>query len=331
METENKKNTTAIIVILIVLVAVVVGLILFLTRSDDTKEPADDAQPTSGNVSEEDVTAAPAPTPAPIPVAPITDSKPAPAADPESPAKPAPAPAVEPDKSTAGVLPPNWNDLTPQEKASLNPLGCNVETEWVRADNGQCTPKTEGSDAELARQASNQFDDINETNFAASAIGYLTSNGLLFGCDDDNFCPDRPISRSDVILALWRTKEAPNPAQLGSAVFNDVPESSGANRAIGWAFEKSITQGCSEDAFCPNQEASRGQVAVLLYRYAGSPDKIEPRTFTDVDAESHSATAISWLANLGITDGCGENLFCPAESITRAQFAVFIYRIISLP
>ncbi|MCL4272567.1 MAG: S-layer homology domain-containing protein [Anaerolineales bacterium] len=37
------------------------------------------------------------------------------------------------------------------------------------------------------------------------------------------------------------------------------------------------------------------------------------------------------MANEGVTGGCGGGNFCPNDSVTRAQMAVFLVRTFNLP
>lgn len=53
-------------------------------------------------------------------------------------------------------------------------------------------------------------------------------------------------------------------------------------------------------------------------------------TFSDDDGSTHEAN-IEALVVAGITKGCGENLFCPGDEITRAQVASFLDRALQLP
>ena len=40
---------------------------------------------------------------------------------------------------------------------------------------------------------------------------------------------------------------------------------------------------------------------------------------------------IIWLADAGITPGCGAGRFCPGEPVTREQMASFLARALNLP
>lgn len=52
-------------------------------------------------------------------------------------------------------------------------------------------------------------------------------------------------------------------------------------------------------------------------------------TFTDDDGSVHEP-AIQAIAELGITNGCGPALFCPADQVTRQQMASFLVRALDL-
>jgi hypothetical protein len=53
-------------------------------------------------------------------------------------------------------------------------------------------------------------------------------------------------------------------------------------------------------------------------------------TFSDI-AASAFRTDIIWLAEAGITSGCGVGRFCPKSSVTREQMASFLVRALDLP
>ena len=147
-----------------------------------------------------------------------------------------------------------------------------------------------------------------------------------------------------------------------SELFSDVALTSFANAAIGWAREHGITSGCTvgDDAtrrFCPNEPATRGQIATLLYRYTGPETDSDARVafadsdrdsspagptggpdqpFVDVDQDSFYAAAIGWAREHGITTGCtvGDDAirrFCPDHAATRGEVATFLYRVATTP
>ena len=52
--------------------------------------------------------------------------------------------------------------------------------------------------------------------------------------------------------------------------------------------------------------------------------------FTDIDDSIHWSS-IAWIADQGITTGCGGGKYCPAGLVTRGQMATFLVRALDLP
>ncbi len=93
--------------------------------------------------------------------------------------------------------------------------------------------------------------------------------------------------------------------------------------------EAGITKGCASDRFCPDDAVTRGQMAAFLARAFDLPGT-SVDYFTD-DVGSMFESSINALAGAGITRGCGSGSFCPEASITRAEMAAFLARVLGLP
>ena len=50
------------------------------------------------------------------------------------------------------------------------------------------------------------------------------------------------------------------------------------------------------------------------------------RRFSDVAEGAYYADAVDWMATNGVTVGCAADMFCPAQTTTRAQFVTFLWR-----
>ena len=98
---------------------------------------------------------------------------------------------------------------------------------------------------------------------------------------------------------------------------------------IEWLATEGITQGCALDLFCPKAPVTRGQMASFLVRSLDLP-AITTDAFVDDAASPHQAD-INSLAEAGITEGCGPNMFCPNDPVTRQQMASFLTRAMELP
>jgi RHS repeat-associated protein len=91
--------------------------------------------------------------------------------------------------------------------------------------------------------------------------------------------------------------------------------------------EKNITAGCGSGQYCPNTALPREQMAVLLLRAEHGGGYLPPACsgfFTDVPCPSTYANWIERLAAEGITAGCGGGRFCPTQSVTELEMAVFL-------
>ncbi len=113
------------------------------------------------------------------------------------------------------------------------------------------------------------------------------------------------------------------------ADFLDVPQIDNFHASVEAIFRAGITAGCGGGNYCRNGAVTRAQMAVFLLKASHGAAFVPPPctgTFTDVDCPSLFADWIEQLANEGITAGCGAGLYCPDESVTRAQMAVFLIK-----
>ncbi len=88
-----------------------------------------------------------------------------------------------------------------------------------------------------------------------------------------------------------------------------------------------ITNGCTDDRFCPSDPVTRGQMAAFLDRALDLPDA-PPAPFTDTAGPF--TAEIDRLYGAGITTGCGQTTYCPNDLVTRGQMATFIARALGL-
>ena len=98
---------------------------------------------------------------------------------------------------------------------------------------------------------------------------------------------------------------------------------------IVWISQAGITNGCGDGRYCPAEPVTRAQMASFIARGLGLPAATADY-FPD-DAGSLHEADINRLAQAGITNGCGNGLYCPNTAVTRDQMASFIARALSLP
>jgi len=119
--------------------------------------------------------------------------------------------------------------------------------------------------------------------------------------------------------------------QTVSTTFLDVPTTHWAYDWIEKLFQNGITTGCGGNYFCPDQNVTRDQMAIFILRsmYGRNyqPPAVGASTgFYDVTTSHWAAPWIKQLAAEGITTGCGGGNYCPSQSVSRDQMAIFILR-----
>jgi hypothetical protein len=86
--------------------------------------------------------------------------------------------------------------------------------------------------------------------------------------------------------------------------------------------------GNNTNAFCPETNTTRAQMALYLIRGRFGDSFTFPSTpyFTDVRPDHPQFAYIQKMRELGYTNGCTATTFCPADNVTRGQMAAFIIR-----
>ena len=112
--------------------------------------------------------------------------------------------------------------------------------------------------------------------------------------------------------------------------YSDVADSAWYAEAIRWATSRGIVGGCGNGTFGPNDNITREQLDVMLWRYAGSLAATNKELhFNDVDEISgYALDAIRWAAENDILNGKGGGILDPQGHATRAQTAHMLKNLI---
>ena len=201
-------------------------------------------------------------------------------------------------------------------------------TSWHNAANWQCDPDTPPYSFDgLFRD---DDDNIHEAN-----IDFIGELGITKGCNpphNDDYCPDRSVTRGEMAAFLVRTFGLSDDggrdwfADDGESVFEaDINKLAAAG----------ITAGCNppaNDEFCPEETVSRGEMAAFLVRSLGLTEGGGDDLFVD-DNSSIFEGDIDRLGTSGITKGCNPpayDRFCPSDPVYRDQMASFLARSVTL-
>jgi hypothetical protein len=143
--------------------------------------------------------------------------------------------------------------------------------------------------------------------------------------------PTRPEPHWDALLQETLNLSLPHTwvLHIGES-FPDVLTDHQFYAFIETLFHHGITGGCV-GGYCPADPVTRAQMAVFLLKAKFGSAHIPPpctgTVFTDVPCTGGAFDPwIEELAALQITGGCGPNLYCPNNTVTRQQMAVFLLK-----
>ena len=123
---------------------------------------------------------------------------------------------------------------------------------------------------------------------------------------------------------------APESALAQTGGFADVAEDAYYSVPVSSLAERGVFAGTEcDEGFCPDDPIDRKTVAVWVVRVLDDedPEPVSESRFDDVDAADFHARFIERMAQLGVTQGCGDgSAFCPDDNMNRAEMAVFLAR-----
>lgn len=172
-----------------------------------------------------------------------------------------------------------------------------------------------------------RFTDVAVDSWYYDGVEYVYAAGLMIGTGDYVFSPDVVASRSAVIVSLWRMAGSPVVNYLMD--FTDVDPEAWYGEAIRWAVSEGIAGGYGGRQFGPNDPVTWEQLAVMLWRYAGSPDAAADMSgcVEDPSISDWAQQAMAWSVEQGIID-C--STLSPQSTVTRAQMAVVLQKFCQL-
>jgi hypothetical protein len=122
--------------------------------------------------------------------------------------------------------------------------------------------------------AATGFGDVPPDYWAASWIKQLAAEGITSGCGNGNYCPEDPVTRSQMAVFLLRSKYGASyaPPGVGAGTgFGDVSPNYWAAAWIKQLVAEGITVGCGSGNYCPESSVTRAQMAVFLVRTFSLP------------------------------------------------------------
>lgn len=172
------------------------------------------------------------------------------------------------------------------------------------------------------------FEDVSPTSPYWEMIENLQEKGLISGYPDGTFRPNEQISRKHVAQLLNNALKFE--AKIGTEIhYKDVPKNHPYYDVILTVSQAGIFSGDSNGNFNPDAPITRIQLAKVL-DLAFDLNINSFSYFSDVNRSHWGYTHVQALYSNGITTADQGN-FKPNQPVTRAHFAVFLYRVLSIP
>ncbi len=171
-----------------------------------------------------------------------------------------------------------------------------------------------------------RFTDASPTAWYHDGVHYCLEKSLMAGTSDTTFSPASHTNRSMIAAILWRM--AGKRFGGSECPYSDVKENSYYFDAVIWADKEGFVMGYGNGKFGPEDPITREQLAVILWRYAGSPEASgDLEDFTDgASASEWAVPALRWATEKGILSGKVNGVLDPAGHATRSEAASMLQR-----
>ena len=176
-----------------------------------------------------------------------------------------------------------------------------------------------------------RFNDVSRNDWFSDAAAFVTSRGLFQGMDAVTFAPGETMSRAMLVQVLHNLEGNPNYGI--SYAFSDTPGTWYAVPAS-WATYCGYISGYPDGTFRGEDNITREQLALILYRYAGYPstaDFVNTPIFDYYDygeISSYAWDAMYWAVNSGVLYTDGSTHLSPGKDATRAEVAQTIQNLV---
>ena len=173
--------------------------------------------------------------------------------------------------------------------------------------------------------AGGTFTDVPATHWAAGAVAFVSSQGLLQGTGASAFAPGQPMTRAMLVTALWR--EAGSPVVNYAMDFDDVDEDQWYTEAVRWAASEGIVTGTGK-GFSPDAALTRESLAAILFRYAGGQaDADQLGSYADgAGVSAWAREAMNWAVAQGLITGKSGGRLDPGGTASRAEVSAILMR-----
>ena len=235
-------------------------------------------------------------------------------------------------KDDKPVIPPSGGGGSSRPGGSGGGSGISVPGGTVTT--GKTPEPTEIPEPE-AQIENGVFHDLESVPWAEEAICALAEYRVLSGYGDGCFRPEHPVTRAETAHMLLKAFQVEDTGGEQNA-FTDVPEEAWYYASVTGAAGAGIINGNEDGTFAPERSVTREEFAAMLARGAAVQkipleDKRLNINFADeAEIAPFAVGYVDLLYLSGILNGDGDGAFRPKASLSRAEAAASIYRLLTL-
>jgi hypothetical protein len=118
----------------------------------------------------------------------------------------------------------------------------------------------------------NTFADVEEGKWYSQAVLWANESGLIMGYSESEYGVDDNVTREQLVTILYRfakmeSQDITNQAPLYS--FSDFEQvSDWAKAGVEWAIANGLISGYADNTLSPKENASRAEIAQIIYLYS---------------------------------------------------------------
>ncbi|CAM3245617.1 S-layer-like y domain-containing protein [Paenibacillus lupini] len=200
----------------------------------------------------------------------------------------------------------------------------------VRDGKTVITIKSMGNSIYTAAEITRTFSDT-AIHWAKADIALLAGKGILNGTSAGKFEPERAVTRAEFAAMLVR---ALGIREMGEPrTFKDITSGSWYADAVKLASGAGIINGYGDGSFRPNNQVTREEMAIMSVKALelATGNKLVAAALSYKDSGSISnwaSDAVGKATGAGILKGKPDGSFAPSGSVTRAEAATLLKRLL---
>lgn len=173
--------------------------------------------------------------------------------------------------------------------------------------------------------ASTKFFDVNDSHWASKTIYEYAEKGYLLDTQTTYFYPNNAITRAEALTLISKVKNVKLDA-IVKLNAKDLPRSHKYYKEV----RKMVELGVIDNAVYinPNEPLKRSELTKILANgFNIEVDSVNKAKFKDYSRTFWARDYIESMADAGLVNGVGQNLFQPDRYVTNAEMVTLLSRI----